>query len=105
MSALFLGVGSLLVFFGLVSAFPYLQAGWRRIVSSPAKLEIWSVMQRLGIPVETAPRSDATMARAVRRCAMCPSLDDCDHWLASGKTDGIDKFCPNAPVLEGLRRR
>jgi uncharacterized protein DUF6455 len=105
MSALLLGVASLFVFFGVVMALPYLHTGWRRVVSRNGELEIWPVMQRLGIPRDAAPRSDATMARAIRRCVMCPSLEECDHWLASGDTDGIDKFCPNAPVLEGLRKR
>jgi len=105
MSAFLFGVASLLLFFGLVIALPYLHGGWRRVMNRNAELEIWPVMRRLGISPAAAARSDTRMARALRRCVMCPSLDECEQWLASGKTDGIDEFCPNASVLEGLRKR
>jgi hypothetical protein len=42
---------------------------------------------------------------AIRRCVMCPSVEECDHWVASGKTDGIRAFCPNASVLEEMHKR
>lgn len=105
MSALLIGVASLFAFFLLVASLPFGHAAWRRFTNRDAELEIWQVMRRLGISSEATPRSDASMAHAIRRCVMCPSLEECDHWLASGKTGGIDEFCPNAGVLEDLRKR
>lgn len=105
MSAFLTGVAGLVLFFGVVAAFPYLHRGWRRVLNRNAELEIWAMMRRLGISPEARPGNDPVMARAMRRCVMCPSLDECDQWLASRRTDGIDEFCPNAPVLESLRKR
>ena len=105
MSALFIGVASLLLVFALVAALPFAYAGWRRATNRSAELEIWPVMRRLRVSPEATPRNDATMAHAIRRCVLCPSLEECEHWLASGKTDGIDAFCPNAAVIEDLRKR
>ena len=105
MTAFFIGVASLLLVFGLVAALPFAYAGWRRATHRDAELQIWPVMRRLHISPEPAPRNDATMAHAIRRCVLCPSLEECEHWLASGKTDGIADFCPNASVIEDLRKR
>ncbi len=104
MSALLISLASLLLFFMLVAALPFFYAGWRRATHRDAELEIWPVMRRLGVGAEAAPRNDAKMAHAVRRCVLCPSLEECEHWLASGKTDGIAEFCPNASVIDGLRK-
>lgn len=105
MTAFVIGVASLFLVFVLVAALPFAHAGWRRATHRNEKLQIWPVMRRLRIAPEAAPRNDAMMAHAIRRCVMCPSLDDCDQWLASGKADGLGEFCPNASVLEDLRRR
>lgn len=105
MSAFLIAVATLLVLAVVVAALPLAYAGVKRIGKRDADLEIWRVMGRLGISGEAALRNDAKMAHAIRRCVMCASLDECDHWLASGKTDGIDQFCPNAGVLEELQKR
>ena len=105
MNALLISLASLIVFFMLVASLPFFYAGWRRVTDRGAELQIWPVMRRLGVSSEATPRHDATMARAIRRCVMCPSLEECEHWLASAKTGGIDEFCPNAAVIEGLRKR
>jgi hypothetical protein len=105
MSALLIGLASFVAFFLLVAALPFAYAAWRRVTNRDAELEIWRVMRRLGISPEATPRSDARMAHAIRRCVMCPSLEECDHWLEAGRTDGIGEFCPNAAVFEDLRKR
>ena len=105
MSALLISLASLILFFTVVAALPFFYVGYRRATSHGAELQIWPVMRRLGASPEATPRNDRTMAHAIRRCVMCPSLEDCEHWLASGKTDGIAEFCPNASVIEGLRKR
>lgn len=105
MNALLVSLASLILFFMLVASMPFFYAGWRRATNRNAELEIWPVMRRLGVSADATPRHDARMAHAIRRCVMCPSLEQCEQWLASGKTDGIGEFCPNASVLESLPKR
>ena len=69
----------LVLFIALVALLSLGYAGWRRMTSR-----------------------DGEMARAVGRCMLCPSIEDCDNWLASGKRDGLADFCPNAGTLAGL---
>lgn len=105
MNALLISLASLFLFFVFVASLPFVYAGWRRATHRDAELQIWPVMRRLGVPPDATPRNDGTMAHAIRRCVMCPSLEECEHWLASAKTEGIEEFCPNAAVIEGLRKR
>ncbi|HYL88037.1 MAG TPA: DUF6455 family protein [Burkholderiales bacterium] len=105
MNALLISLASLILFFMLVASLPFFYAGWRRATDRGAELQIWPVMRRLGVSADATPRNDGTMAHAIRRCVLCPSLEECEHWLESAKTDGIDEFCPNAAVIEGLRKR
>ena len=105
MGALLISVSILLLLFALVSALPFAYAGWRRATQRDTELQIWPVMRRLGIAPEATPANGAKMAHAIRRCVLCPSLEECEHWLASAKTDGIADFCPNTSVIEGLRKR
>jgi hypothetical protein len=35
-------------------------------------------------------------AFAARRCVFCRSKAQCDAWLASGRREGFEDFCPNA---------
>ena len=45
-------------------------------------------------------------AHAVRRCAMCRAVEQCERFLASGDHEGFEAFCPNANyILEQLRDR
>jgi hypothetical protein len=105
MEAFITSLALLLLFAGLVAAVPMAFAGWRRLVAREGDLQIWRVMRRRGLePDDTAVR-DATLARAVRRCVMCPSIDDCNHWLASGKREGLGLFCPNATFFRDIERQ
>ena len=105
MTAFLVSLSTLLLLFVLVAAAPFAYAGWRRATQRDSELQIWPVMRRLGIAPEATPANDAKMAHAVRRCVLCPSLEECERWLASAKTDGIAEFCPNTSVIEGLRTR
>jgi len=105
MDGLITGAVTLLLFMALISTLPFLYAAWRRVVARDADLQIWRVMRRRGLAPDGAPLTDAKVARAVRRCVLCPSLEECDHWLASGKTDGLAEFCPNAGLFEDLNKR
>jgi hypothetical protein len=35
-------------------------------------------------------------ALAARRCVFCRRKAECDAWLASGRSEGFEQFCPNA---------
>jgi hypothetical protein len=92
----------LLLFAALVAALPLAFAGWRRLVSREGDLQIWRAMRRLGVEGQDMACQDRNLARAVRRCVMCPSIDDCDSWLASGRREGINLFCPNATFFDNI---
>jgi hypothetical protein len=46
----------------------------------------------------------AVMAGALRRCVLCPSIEACDEWPASGKQDGAAALCPNDAFVAELER-
>jgi hypothetical protein len=101
MTAMLTGLMLLLLFVLAVSASPFVYAAWRRVVSREGDLQIWHAMRRRGLAPEDAT-NDAVLARAVRRCVLCPSILECDEWLASGSKDGLAKFCPNERVFAQL---
>jgi hypothetical protein len=76
---------------------------WRRTMSSTRTLQIWRGMQRRGLEPADAAGEERAFAVAVRRCTMCSSLDECEHWLA-GERDDPGSFCPNATFMENLQR-
>jgi hypothetical protein len=61
-------------------------------------------MARRGIEPDNSPGTQARLAHAVRRCVFCPSIEECDHWLAANAQDGLEDFCPNADLLQAMRR-
>jgi hypothetical protein len=89
-------MGFVLLFAAIVALLFFAYAGWRRATSREKDLQIWGVMRRAGIAPQDGAGGDAQMAQAVRRCVLCPSIEECDHWLASGKREGLGAFCPNA---------
>ncbi|HEY3074174.1 MAG TPA: DUF6455 family protein [Burkholderiales bacterium] len=102
MQTLSISVTLLLLFAAVVAALPFIYAAWRRISAREADLQIWRVMARRGIVADDAPASQAKLARAVRRCVLCPSIEQCDHWLASDGETSLAEFCPNATLLDEL---
>ena len=76
---------------------------WRRAMSSTRTLQIWRGMQRRGLEPADAAGEERAFAVAVRRCTMCSSLDECEHWLA-GERDDPASFCPNTMFMENLQR-
>ncbi|HYL26104.1 MAG TPA: DUF6455 family protein [Burkholderiales bacterium] len=103
MTALIISLASLFLFATAIAALPYINAAWRRIAGREADLQIWRVMDRRGIVPDNSPGTRAKLARAVRRCLLCPSIEQCDRWLGANAQDGLEDFCPNATLLEGLR--
>jgi hypothetical protein len=89
----------------LAAVAPVLYVLGRRMAARPGQLEIWRVMHRVGLsPAEAAAQESRGLAYAVRRCTLCPSVDACREWLASGSREGLERFCPNASLIERLIR-
>ena len=103
MEAMLTGVVLLFVFAGVVALMPFAYAGWRRLTSRDGDLQIWRAMRRVGVMPADAAGHEPKMARAVRRCVMCPSIEECDHWLGSGNREGLGLFCPNASFFAELK--
>lgn len=78
--------------------------GWQRLTAREGDLQMWQAMRRSGLSLEDAAAQPGQLGHAVRRCVMCPSIEECDHWLASGKREGLDEFCPNATFFAELKR-
>lgn len=105
MKALLISLALILLFGAGIAALPYIDATWRRVGGRRHDLQLWRVMTRRGIDPDHVPTTPATLAHAVRRCVFCPSIEQCDRWLASNAQDGLEDFCPNATLLEQLRVR
>ncbi len=84
------------------AASPAIFAFWRKGLSAQAELELWSVMQRCGIELADTAGRERELGVAASLCVTCPGLDACREWLASGKPDGFDAFCPNAGFIASL---
>jgi len=103
MSAGIISISLILLFAALIAALPYIHAACRRIGARDADLQLWRVMARRGIAPDDSPGTQARLAHAVRRCVFCPSIEECDHWLAANAHDGLEEFCPNANLLGQIR--
>lgn len=69
---------------------------------APRLLE--AMAERLG--VEEEYKKDPTIQRDLQRtCSLCAAHGRCRRWLHSGRQDGYRDFCPNAELLDFLRRR
>ena len=68
-------------------------------LESPRLLD--AMLSRLGINRKKALHGrDGQDLQA--SCALCSLPAACEHWLKSGQTDGYQRFCKNAAVLEAL---
>ena len=103
MDNLLLAVGILGLLIVAAAAVRQSVIAWRRVMSSTRTLQIWRGMRRRGLEPADAAGEERAFAVAVRRCTMCSSLDECEHWLA-GERDDPDAFCPNTTFMENLQR-
>ena len=103
MEGLLTGLLLLALFAASVAFVPFAYAGWRRLTSHGGDLQIWRAMSRVGVSPQEATGEPAKMSRAVRRCVLCPSIEECDHWLVSGEREGLGLFCPNATFFDELK--
>ena len=97
------GLALLALLIVLAALLPFGYAGWRRLTAREGDLQIWRVMQRTGVSPEGPAGRQPELARAVRRCVMCPSIEECDQWLAASHREGLGLFCPNASFLAELK--
>ena len=84
------------------SAVPAFFSLWAGALSRDRELEMWRMMRVRGLLADDASIRPADMARAIRRCTLCPSVDPCQRWLASGRDEGADEFCPNTRFFASL---
>jgi hypothetical protein len=96
-----LGILAILVLL-LAAAAPALYTLQARFSARTGQLELWRMMQRRGLSPAEAAEEPKNLALAIRRCTLCPSLDECHAWLDSGAREGAESFCPNASYLKKL---
>lgn len=103
MDSVFPAMVVLVVFAGGLALLWLGYRGWRRLTAREGDLQIWQALRRSGLSAEDAAAQPAQLGYAVRRCVMCPNIEECDRWLASGKREGLDEFCPNATYFDALK--
>ena len=96
-------VGLLVMLIAAVA--PGIYALRKRMSAGGRKLELWTMLHRRGLTPEAALAEPRPLAMALRRCALCPSVEECRHWLASEAREGFDAFCPNSRYIRRLERR
>ena len=98
----FVLVGLLVVLIAAVA--PGIYALRKRMHAGGRRLELWHMLHRRGLSAEAALAEPRPLAMALRRCALCPSVAECRHWLASEAREGFDAFCPNSRYIRRLER-
>ena len=88
----------------LAAAAPALYLLRMRMSNGERRLELWRVLARRGLSPTDATGEPRSLALALRRCALCPSVDACNRWLAREGPKRLDEFCPNAEYLRKLER-
>lgn len=103
MEGMLTGLVLLALFAAAIALLPLAYGGWRRLTQHDGELQIWRAMSRVGVSRQDATGEPAKLSRAVRRCVLCPSIEECDSWLACGERKGLDQFCPNAGFFDELK--
>jgi len=93
-------VGLLVMLIAAVA--PGIYALRKRMGAGGRKLELWTMLHRRGLTDGDALEEPRPLAMALRRCALCPSVDECRDWLASETREGFDAFCPNSRYIDRL---
>lgn len=93
----------LVVILVVAAAASLLYAARRRTINQAGTLQIWRGMERRGLEPGDAAGQERALVVAVRRCALCQSVEECEHWLA-GERDDPGSFCPNTMFMENLER-
>jgi hypothetical protein len=71
-----------------------------RMLHADGGLRLEQMLGRRGVQLAAAgEQAPSDTAAAARRCAGCAGKAVCDDWLASGRRDGFEAFCPNADFI------
>jgi hypothetical protein len=92
----------LLLLMVAASASPAFFAVARAMSRREPELELWQMMRRRGLVADDPSVRPGDMARAIRRCTFCPSVDVCHRWLAAERGEGAEEFCPNLRFFQSL---
>jgi hypothetical protein len=60
------------------------------------RLRLAEALAARGVRLGADPAEAYGAALATRRCVFCTTKKECDAWLASGRREGFEDFCPNA---------
>ena len=85
----------------LLSA-PALLGWYRRAITREGPYPFGAIMQRLAISADHAAGHEYALTAAVSQCVSCSAAERCRDWLASGRREGVEAFCPNASILRTL---
>lgn len=82
-----------------------LASAWH-VIHDDGQLRLERMLKRHGGELDLAVGGFGShqAAVAVRRCVACPDKPACDAWLASGKREGAEAFCPNASFVQRIAR-
>ena len=77
-----------------------------RFLHEPAPGTLGTMLARAGVDWShlASAASVEEFARGLNRCAECRAKAECAEWLASGRRDGYQRFCPNAAFVERVRK-
>ena len=69
---------------------------------APPRLE--AMAARLGVAEKIAEMPGRWSHDLALVCKTCPRPEECDRWMQSGASEGFERFCDNARMLEALRK-
>ena len=93
-----------ILFFSAVAYATWVVA--RRIVHDDGRLRLEPMMDRHGASLRASVEDGSYQAAlATRRCVTCADKARCDAWLASGRSEGAEEFCPNAAFVKAAGNR
>ncbi|HZM32958.1 MAG TPA: DUF6455 family protein [Burkholderiales bacterium] len=78
--------------------------GWYRVMAADGRLRLWEAMRRRRLAPEDAAGHERGLAVAVRRCVVCSSHQECQHWLDTRTDAPGAALCPNVTFMENLAR-
>jgi hypothetical protein len=73
---------------------------WHAAMHDDGRLRLAELLARRGARLDDDSTDVYRAAIATRRCVFCNTKEECDAWLASGKREGLERFCPNAEFVE-----
>ncbi|HVB49153.1 MAG TPA: DUF6455 family protein [Burkholderiales bacterium] len=86
----------------VVLSAPVLLGWYRSAITREGSYPLGALMQRLAISADDAAGHEYALTAAVSQCASCGAAERCRDWLASGRREGVETFCPNASMLRDL---